>query len=404
MSIKDIIKQSRPLLNEQVELMLEGKMEDELVAQLGKWYKTKHRTRDLDDTQKDEISVLAKSILDVDPTKRKSWRFKIKEWILSGEIHLPKDTNYLSKALKMHMSYHVEKHDFNSMSELLDFVNNITTNRGAVDEMFNYEFKIDYHDKRFIIYKIEEKDRDAFIAKLGAPCTTWCVSDEIGFGMQRLPYYLLVDKNEKKQYAAVPTAGQFRDSKQNVTNSEKKFEEFDRLLDLRHKYYYDMVPMLLGEVYDGYIYSQLEPSIQMKFVKSDIQLAGDIEHPTEEVQLYVIDKVPTRFKDLNNPSEAIQVSIVSKFGLNIEHIENPSEDVQLAAVEKSGIAIQYIKNPSEDVQIAAVTRSGHALNYINNPSEKIQLAAVERSKKAIGYISNPSDIVVAKHQEKWGSV
>jgi hypothetical protein len=270
MSINDIIKQSRPILNENIELMLEGRMEDELVAQLGKWYKTKNRTRDLDDTQKDEISVLAKSILDVDPTKKKSWRFKIKDWIISNEIKLPEDTGSLKQELTYHMNTNSQKMDFNKRSDLSEFIANIKKNRGIVDEIFNYEFEIDYSDDRFIIYVIQNgRDEKEFKAKL-ADCTSWCIASS-HWGEYSPPYYLLIDKKEKTKYAIVPGGAQFRDPGQNVSNSEKRFEEFDKILDLRNRYYFKIAPRDIG-LMDHYIYEH--PSFEKSDDKVKLAILG----------------------------------------------------------------------------------------------------------------------------------
>jgi hypothetical protein len=237
------------------QLLLEGKMENELIAQIRKHFKQYkfrspllqprdyiHVTFDLhlkknqtDETLNDIAFFIAREILDIDPTPRKSWRFKIKEWMFNGEIVIGEDKEMLERDLKAHLKSNSQKMDFEKRSDLAEFVLKIKEKR-AVDDIFSYTFDIDHSDNRFNIYHIQEKDKSEYLKKLG-PCTTWCIATDQMFGRYPLPYYLLVDKKEKKQYAIVPSAGQFRDSKQNESNSEKRFEEFDEILDLRGKYY-----------------------------------------------------------------------------------------------------------------------------------------------------------------------
>jgi hypothetical protein len=255
--------------------LLEGKMEDELTSQIMNHHK-KHSKPMLKGFEKDfgpdfaaqQFKFIAKSILDLDPTPRKSWRFKIKEWILAREIQLDEDGVMLKRDLQDHKRFNVNKTDFKTRAELAEYISKVKENKGIVDDMFSYTFDIDHSDKRFNIYLIQEKDKTEYIKKLGQ-CTTWCISTEQMFGRYELPYYLLVDKKEKKQYAIVPTGGQFKDSKQNLKNSEKKFEEFDKILDLRGKYYFSTLPTTI-DIIDEYIYKgpkfEKEASDELKLI------------------------------------------------------------------------------------------------------------------------------------------
>jgi hypothetical protein len=251
-------------------LLLEGKMEDELSAQI---YKELKRNKDLFRNltsstrlvfkEKNLAETLASTILDVDPTQRKSWRFKIKEWILSGELNILEDAQLLKQDLDYHMKSHSQTRDFEKRSDLAEFVLNIKRNRGMVDDIFKYTFDVDYYDKRFHIYKIQAKDKEEYKEKM-RNCTTWCLAQGY-FDHYGLPHFILVDKKEKKQYAIVPGGGQFRDSAQNRENSQKRFEEFDRILKLRERYYSELPTDV--SLIDRYIYNHhsFKPILYQKF-------------------------------------------------------------------------------------------------------------------------------------------
>jgi hypothetical protein len=261
----------RQFISEQEQhIILEGKMEDELTSQMYNDYikgdlksmkalgigiggkQALHDKATLDGVRV-KYNKIAKQILDLDPTRKKSWRFKIKEWLISGEIALPEDATMLTRDLTLHTKLNINKTDFKTRADVSEYIQKVKDNKGIVDEMFDYTFDIDHDDKQFTIYNIQEKDKREYISKLGQ-CTTWCISTDQMFGYYTLPYYLLVDKREKKQYAIVPSGGQFKDSKQNADNSEKKFEEFDRTLDLRNKYFFNTPPKNV-DIMDAYIYS-----------------------------------------------------------------------------------------------------------------------------------------------------
>jgi hypothetical protein len=231
------------ILNEEMEfILLEGKMQNELISQLRKSRKFKDH----------EIETIARNILDVDPTRKKTWRTKIKDWVISGEIKLDEDGSMLTRDLEIHTKSNLNKKDFDKRSDLAEYIENFKKNKGVEDNMFNYTFDIDYNDSRFTIYHIQEQNKTEYIEKLGK-CTTWCVTTDKMFGYYPLPYYLLVDKKEKKQYAIVPSGGQFRDSKQNEDNSKKRFEDFDKILNLRERYYSKHL-VIDSEISDIFIY------------------------------------------------------------------------------------------------------------------------------------------------------
>jgi hypothetical protein len=247
-------------------IILEGKMEDDLSSQIknkilkdrnvkSRIIRTIPQERNEDDTEY-AIRVGKESsnaILNMDATSKKTFRMLILDWWISGEINLKEDAHFINTDLKYYEKANATKKEFKTRSELAEFISNIKSNRGIVDVMFDYTFDIDHDDKQFTIYNIQEKDKREYISKLGQ-CTTWCISTDQMFGHYTLPYYLLVDKKEKKQYAIVPTGGQFKDSKQNDDNSEKKFEEFDKILDLRNNYFFKIHPKNV-DIMDAYIYS-----------------------------------------------------------------------------------------------------------------------------------------------------
>jgi hypothetical protein len=198
----------------------------------------------------------AKAILDVDPTRKKSWRYKIMKWVEDKEVVFPEDAPMLKRELTQAMKYNLTDYStFETRESLQKFIANVKKNRGIVDEIFGYTFDIDYDDKDYRIYTIREENQEEYTEKLGE-CTSWCIATSEMFGRYELPYYLLITKQDKKRYAIVPSAGQFRDSQQNVNNSESKFEVFDDDLDLRNKYYYQVSPDGTpdADLIDHYIY------------------------------------------------------------------------------------------------------------------------------------------------------
>lgn len=287
------------ILNEELEILVEresnvlfeGKMEDELVAQLGKHrIKTQklriRKVSELEPRSLEQVQRMAKSILDTDPTQKKSWRFKIKEWIHAGDVVWPEDMPKLNQELQLAKKFNITMYDkFKTRMDLYEFLENVKKNRGIVDERFNYTFDIDYSDKRFIIYTIQEKNKAEYIEKLGS-CTTWCISTNQMFGHYDLPYYLLVDKFKEQQYAIVPSAGTFRDSKQNRSASHQRFEEFDEILNLRERYYSKVIPAFVD---DEYIYED-------KFVSDT----------SEKFQIALLDKVPSVIDHIKDPSENVK--------------------------------------------------------------------------------------------------
>jgi hypothetical protein len=261
-------------------LIIEGKMESELSAQIFNIIRRDKKKHDIvvlnvgESTDlKAMCAELSSQILDADATRSKTFRYLIRDWVLSGEINLKEDTQMLSRDLKEYDKSGSTKKDFATRSDLGEFILNIK-NTGIVDDKFDYTFDIDYNDKRFTIYLIQEKDKQEYMSKLG-DCTTWCITTNEMFDAYTLPYYLLVDKKEQKQYAIVPGGGQFKDSKQNAVNSEKKFEEFDKILNLRKKYY-NMKP---SQATDTYIYMHdsidLDVQYSILFMNGTYKLNSD---------------------------------------------------------------------------------------------------------------------------------
>lgn len=97
--------------------------------------------------------------------------------------------------------------------------------------------------------------------------------------------------------------------------------------------------------------------------------------------------------DLLFTQDALYIKQVSSHPRSIGDIENPSEDVQLAAVKKDSRAIGKIENPTERVQLLAVEKRPPIIKEIANPTERVKMMAVKKDPRAIVFIYNPSDKV-----------
>jgi hypothetical protein len=89
----------------------------------------------------------------------------------------------------------------------------------------------------------------------------------------------------------------------------------------------------------------------------------------------LVDKQRKEF--INSLTEEEQIQLINAIEYSVlGDIENPTEAVQLAAVKLEGDDIFDIINPSEAVQLAAVEGNCYSILGIINPTEKVQLTAV----------------------------
>lgn len=151
-------------------VLLEGKMEDDLTAQIIN--RIKKRTPGFKVFDEKGVRYLVKKILEIDPTPRKSWRFNIKDWVLNKEVMFPEDVPMLKQELQLAKKFNITQYKmFDTRTKLSEYLDKIKEHRGIVDGIFNYTFDIDYSDKRFNIYHIQAKDRAEYVEKLGQ-CTS----------------------------------------------------------------------------------------------------------------------------------------------------------------------------------------------------------------------------------------
>ena len=115
---------------------------------------------------------------------------------------------------------------------------------------------------------------------------------------------------------------------------------------------------------------------------------------TEEQQIRIVAKFPSMIRMLSNPSELAQKIALDVILYSRIDIENPSLETQLAMVNYRGQFLQRIKNPCLLVQKAALNQDGEAIEFIENPSVHLQLIAVRNNPYAIRHIENPHERVI----------
>jgi hypothetical protein len=129
------------------------------------------------------------------------------------------------------------------------------------------------------------------------------------------------------------------------------------------------------------VYNDDRTGMPQKFNKDDPSYLRFIDNPTEEEQLFYINKDSWAINYIKKPSPRAQMTAVQDNPWTIQAISNPTLEVQLYTVSQNGKLIHYLdKTPSEEVQIAAVKQNPNVLKYIIdrfniNPSPEVYKAA-----------------------------
>jgi hypothetical protein len=111
-----------------------------------------------------------------------------------------------------------------------------------------------------------------------------------------------------------------------------------------------------------------------------------IEKPDGKFQLH-FPPLEILYKLIDDPSEELQLWLIERYPLSIGFIKNPSEELQLRAVNKNIYIIGHIKNPSEEVQLYVVNEEPWMITRISNPTERVQLTALKKDPDL--FITNP---------------
>lgn len=112
----------------------------------------------------------------------------------------------------------------------------------------------------------------------------------------------------------------------------------------------------------------------------------NIDEPSENLQLAVIEEHFSAIQYLGNPSEKVQLAMIDSFEESdsdpsevielLQWIDEPSDKLIVSMIDIDPGAIQYIDNPSEEAKLTAARADPLLLQYIDDPNEEVQLAAI----------------------------
>ena len=110
-----------------------------------------------------------------------------------------------------------------------------------------------------------------------------------------------------------------------------------------------------------------------------------MEHPTEALQMQVVQRNPKAIEGIENPCTEVQVWIAQNHPKLVTLIKNPCREIQAELVRQDPKSIRNFQEPAEDMMIAAVTADRSLLKYLKdkNPTEAVYLAAVKKDGLAI---------------------
>lgn len=148
-------------------------------------------------------------------------------------------------------------------------------------------------------------------------------------------------------------------------------------------------------------YNEQTPESQMAVVKLNPESVAEIDNPTEEVQLYILNNKPNLCDLIKNPIPAIQHRNIYNNPKEILKIENPPLELIEIAISGDGLILQYfsdIGNP--EIYREAVKQNPFAIKYVpeSHRTEALEMIAVEAEPK-IAISTNLSERATMKALE-----
>ncbi len=140
--------------------------------------------------------------------------------------------------------------------------------------------------------------------------------------------------------------------------------------------------------------NSIDPYLQLKALKLEPSLIGEITNLTPEFIEQAFEVEPGIVEHIPNPSlEMIKIAI-SRDGWMLRMMNDKKyaylyEEYALIALNNNGMVLQQIKNPTQEMMKIAVRNNPNVIRYIPNPSFEIQMLAVSIDPNMIEKIKDP---------------